>query len=325
MNTQMPEALDEKSRQFALEMFTQSGQQPDQYVRNILQWYKENGFVYTLSPGLLGGNRIDEFLFQSRQGFCEHYASSFTMLMRYVGIPARVVIGYQGGQLAPDQASWEVRQLDAHAWTEVQLNGKWQRIDPTAMIAPQRIDGGMQNYIENDRSILGNKEQKWKYQRFTMLKNLHILSDYASYQWQSKVLGYTAEKQQSWLSKLGLHSAYASALVLLSSIVVVIILYFVWIYYRNRQYVSAYEQAIQQFSKQLQQNLRKQPAETFYMWMHRLAEWVEKDQQPIFIQTAEYYQQQRFSCEFNDQQAIKFKGMLKTCASALKNNRKPLS
>ena len=106
---------------------------------------------------------------------------------------------------------------------------------------------------------------------------------------------------------------------------VVIILYFVWIYYRNRQYVSAYEQAIQQFSKQLQQNLRKQPAETFYMWMHRLAEWVEKDQQPIFIQTAEYYQQQRFSCEFNDQQAMKFKGMLKTCASALKNNRKPLS
>ena len=325
MNTQMPEALDEKSRQFALEMFTQSGQQPDQYVRNILQWYKENGFVYTLSPGLLGGNRIDEFLFQSRQGFCEHYASSFTMLMRYVGIPARVVIGYQGGQLAPDQASWEVRQLDAHAWTEVQLNGKWQRIDPTAMIAPQRIDGGMQNYIENDRSILGSKEQKWKYQRFTMLKNLHILSDYASYQWQSKVVGYTAEKQQSWLSKLGLHSAYASALVLLSSIVVVIILYFVWIYYRNRQYVSAYEQAIQQFSKQLQQNLRKQPAETFYMWMHRLAEWVEKDQQPIFIQTAEYYQQQRFSCEFNDQQAMKFKGMLKTCASALKNHRKPLS
>ena len=101
--------------------------------------------------------------------------------------------------------------------------------------------------------------------------------------------------------------------------------YFVWIYYRNRQHVSAYEQAIQQFSKQLQQNLRKQPAETFYMCMHRLEECFEKDQQSIFIQTAEYYQHQRFSCEFNDQQEMKFKGMLKTCASALKNNRKPLS
>ena len=101
-------------------MFQKSGRLPDQYVRNILQWYKNNDFVYTLTPGLLGENRIDEFLFQSRQGFCEHYASSFAMLMRYAGIPARVVIGYQGGQLALDRASWEVRQLDAHAWTEVQ-------------------------------------------------------------------------------------------------------------------------------------------------------------------------------------------------------------
>ena len=322
---QTPAQLDEQSRQFALEMFQQSGQLPDQYVRNILQWYKKNDFVYTLTPGLLGENRIDEFLFQSRQGFCEHYASSFAMLMRYVGIPARVVIGYQGGQLALDRASWEVRQLDAHAWTEVHLNGKWQRIDPTAIIAPQRIDGGMQNYIENDRTILGNKEQKWKYRQFAVMKNMRIWSDYASYQWQSKVIGYDAEKQQSWLSKLGLKTAYASILILLSSILLVVIFYFVWIYYRNRQYGSAYERAIQQFSKQLEEQLRKQPAETFSAWMHRLAAGIEEDQHRIFIQTAEYYQQQQFSSEFNDQQAVKFKGMLKTCASALKNHRKPLS
>ena len=322
---QTPAQLDEQSRQFALEMFQQSGQLPDQYVRNILQWYKKNDFVYTLTPGLLGENRIDEFLFQSRQGFCEHYASSFAMLMRYVGIPARVVIGYQGGQLALDRASWEVRQLDAHAWTEVHLNGKWQRVDPTAIIAPQRIDGGMQNYIENDRTILGNKEQKWKYRQFVVMKNMRIWSDYASYQWQSKVIGYDADKQQSWLSKLGLKTAYASILILLSSILLVVIFYFVWIYYRNRQYGSAYERAIQQFSKQLEEQLRKQPAETFSAWMHRLAAGIEEDQHRIFIQTAEYYQQQQFSSEFNDQQAVKFKGMLKTCASALKNHRKPLS
>ena len=322
---QTPAQLDEQSRQFALEMFQQSGQLPDQYVRNILQWYKKNDFVYTLTPGFLGENRIDEFLFQSRQGFCEHYASSFAMLMRYVGIPARVVIGYQGGQLALDRASWEVRQLDAHAWTEVHLNGKWQRVDPTAIIAPQRIDGGMQNYIENDRTILGNKEQKWKYRQFAVMKNMRIWSDYASYQWQSKVIGYDADKQQSWLSKLGLKTAYASILILLSSILLVVIFYFVWIYYRNRKYGSAYDRAIQQFSKQLEEQLRKQPAETFSAWMHRLADRIEEDQHMIFIQTAKYYQQQQFSSEFNDQQAVKFKGMLKTCASALKNHRKPLS
>ncbi|NNG77704.1 DUF3488 domain-containing transglutaminase family protein [Acinetobacter sp. ANC 4277] len=325
INTQIPEQLDEQSRQFALEIFQQSEQLPDQYVHNILQWYKRNGFVYTLTPGLLGENRIDEFLFQSRQGFCEHYASSFAMLMRYVGIPARVVIGYQGGQLALDRASWEVRQLDAHAWTEVQLNGKWQRIDPTAIIAPQRIDGGMQNYIENDRSILGNKEQKWKYRQFSMMKNMRIWSDYASYQWQSKVVGYDAEKQQSWLSKLGLKTAYASTLILLSSILLVVILYFTWIYYSNRQHGSAYECVIQRFSKQLEGPLRKQPAETFFTWMNRLADLIEEDEHRIFIQTAEHYQQQRFSMAQNDQKIKQFKRMLKTCAYALKNKRKHLS
>lgn len=325
INTQNPEQLDKQSRQFALDMFQQSGQRPDRYVHNILQWYKKNDFVYTLTPGLLGENRVDEFLFESRQGFCEHYASSFAMLMRYVGIPARVVIGYQGGQLALDRASWEVRQLDAHAWTEVQLNGKWQRIDPTAIIAPQRIDGGMQNYIENDRTILGSKEQKWKYRQFAVMKNMRIWSDYASYQWQSKVIGYDAEKQQSWLSKLGLKTVYASTIILLSSILLVVMVYFIWIYYRHRQNCSAYERAIQQFSRQLEGQLRKQPAETFFAWMHRLAEATEQDQHRIFMQAAEHYQQQRFSAASNGSHIKQFREMLKTCTSALKKRRKHLS
>ncbi|MCG2609658.1 DUF3488 and transglutaminase-like domain-containing protein [Acinetobacter sp. SM34] len=325
INTKIPERLDEQSRQFALEMFRQSGQQPERYISNILQWYKSHDFAYTLNPGLLGENRIDEFLFQSRRGFCEHYASSFALLMRYVGIPARVVIGYQGGQLAPDHSSWEVRQLDAHAWTEVLLNGKWQRIDPTAIIAPQRIDGGMQNYIESDRSVLGNKEQKWRYRQFAVMKNMRIWSDYASYQWQSKVVGYDAEKQQGWLSKLGIKSAYASSIIMLLSILLVVVVYFIWIFYRNNQSVSAYERAIQQFSKQLELSLRKQPAETFYSWMLRLAERTEQDQQQIFAQTAQHYQQQQYSFLQNHQQIKQFRGMLKTCADTLKKNRKHLS
>jgi len=325
INTKIPERLDEQSRQFAFEMFKRSGQQPERYVSNILQWYKNNGFAYTLNPGLLGENRIDEFLFQSRRGFCEHYASSFALLMRYVGIPARVVVGYQGGQLAPDRASWEVRQLDAHAWTEVLLHGKWQRIDPTAIIAPQRIDGGMQNYIESDRSILGNKEQKWRYRQFAVMKNLRIWSDYASYQWQSKVVGYDAEKQQGWLSTLGIKNAYASSIIMLLSILLVVAVYFIWIFYRSSRSVSAYERAIQQFSKQLEFNLRKQPAETFYSWMLRLAERAEQDQQQIFTQTAQYYQQQHYSLMQNHQQIKQFRKMLKTCSNTLKNNRKHLS
>ena len=103
------------------------------------------------------------------------------------------------------------------------------------------------------------------------------------------------------------------------------IFYFSWIYYRNRQHGSAYEHVVQQFSKQLAKPLRKQPAETFFSWMHRLAEGVKEDEQKIFIQTAEYYQQQRFSVAITGQQMKQFKAMLKTCTYALKNNRKSLS
>lgn len=87
------------SLKFALNLYQQSQSNPEAYIQNVLNWYKEEKFVYTLAPGRLGNNRVDEFLFQSRQGFCEHYASSFVLLMRYVGIPARVVTGYQGGEL----------------------------------------------------------------------------------------------------------------------------------------------------------------------------------------------------------------------------------
>lgn len=324
INTKVPIELDQKSRQFALSMFKQSAQQPERYVQNILNWYQSNDFIYTLTPGRLSQNRVDEFLFQSKRGFCEHYASSFAMLMRYVGIPARIVVGYQGGQLAPDQASWEVRQLDAHAWTEVQLNGKWQRIDPTAIIAPQRIDAGMQNYIENERTLLGNNQPSWKYSQFAFLKNVRIWSDYVSYQWQSKVIGYDAEKQQSWLSKLGLKTVYATVLALFTSMIVLLIFYFAWIYCRDQQRDNSFARAIQLFSQRQPLNLRKQPAETFYHWMYRLADSVSETEQSIFFETAEYYQQQ-FAYVKNAQDIKQFKKMLKYCASTLKNSRKHLS
>ena len=126
-NIRFKQDSDKKAQQLAHELFEQNQQQPEKYIQAVLSWYRKNGFVYTLTPGTLGGDRIDQFLFSSRKGFCEHYASSFVMLMRYVGIPARVVTGYQGGQLAPDGQSWEVRQLDAHAWAEVYQDGQWHR------------------------------------------------------------------------------------------------------------------------------------------------------------------------------------------------------
>lgn len=317
INTQVQRRLDPQAQQLAQRLYMQSAEDPRRYVQNVLNWYQQNNFVYTLKPGQLGQNRIDEFLFNSRQGFCEHYASSFVMLMRYVGIPARVVTGYQGGELAPDRKSWEVRQLDAHAWTEVWLDQKWQRFDPTAMIAPQRIDGGMQNLLTQDQRVSANNST-WTSQNNQWMTKMRVWSDYASYQWQSKVVGYNAESQQNWLSKLGLSSAYSSIVVLLGSIALLILAYGLRIYLKARQAQSPFDRAIQQLNQSLADDLKKQPAETFHHWMQRLSQQVKIENQSIFIEAIRLFEKYLYSgAELTDQELKKFKYLLKTCADSL--------
>lgn len=318
INTQVQRRLDPQAQQLAQRLYMQSAEDPRRYVQNILNWYQQNNFVYTLKPGQLGQNRIDEFLFNSRQGFCEHYASSFVMLMRYVGIPARVVTGYQGGELAPDRKSWEVRQLDAHAWTEVWLDQKWQRFDPTAMIAPQRIDGGMQNLLSQDERVWSNNST-WTSQNNQWMTKMRVWSDYASYQWQSKVVGYNAESQQNWLSKLGLSSVYSSIVVLLGSIALLILAYILRIYLKARQAQSPFDRAIQQLNQSLADDLKKQPAETFHHWMQRLSQQVKDENQSAFIEAIRIFEKYLYSgAELTDQELKKFKDLLKTCADSLK-------
>ena len=325
LNVQVQTQSDPKAQQFALQMFAQSQQQPERYVQNILQWYRNNGFSYTLKPGTLGQNRVDEFLFQSKQGFCEHYASSFALLMRYVGIPARVVVGYQGGELAPDGQSWEVRQQDAHAWTEVLLNQKWVRIDPTAIIAPQRIDDSMQNLLADDRAVLGTDTQMWQYQHSNFIRSLRVWSDYASYQWQSKVVGYDAESQRRWFGRLGLYSNYALVAVLVSSILIVLAGYFGWIFWKKRQQGSRVHRALDKFSKRLPAQLQKQDAETVSVWMQRLAAQVDENEQEAFKRLGACYQQYTYAPEHDPVSEQVFFDLLKTCADVLKKHRKDLS
>jgi transglutaminase-like putative cysteine protease len=118
--------------------------EPAALVQRALGHFREQAFHYTLNPPLLGDDPVDEFLFESRRGFCEHYATAFAVLMRAAGIPARVVTGYQGGQWNAVGRFLEVKQADAHAWAEVWLPGQgWTRIDPTAAVAPERIEHGL--------------------------------------------------------------------------------------------------------------------------------------------------------------------------------------
>ncbi len=320
-----PAKFDLRSQQLAQQLFEQSGRDPERYIQHLIDWYQQQQFAYTLQPGLLGQNRIDEFLFQSKQGFCEHYASSFALLMRYVGIPARIVVGYQGGELAPDGQSWEVRQLDAHAWTEVKVKEQWVRIDPTAIIAPQRIDSGMQNYMQADQNVWGAQRSSMSYQQYALLKKMRIWSDYASYQWQSKVVGYNTESQQSWLSKFGIRSTYSMIMVLFVGIAFLVAGYFFYIFYRKWKNTSEIDRFMAHFSKGLQPNWRKQEAETVSMWMHRLADQIDTNEAHTFEKVAYLHQKIKYAPQHNLQDIDELKRVLKTCASVLKNKRKFLS
>ncbi len=322
-STRFDEDRDQKAQQLAHQLFEQSQKQPEKYIQTVLNWYRKNNFVYTLTPGTLSGDRIDQFLFSSRKGFCEHYASSFVMLMRYAGIPARVVTGYQGGQFALDGESWEVRQLDAHAWSEVYLHGQWKRIDPTAMIAPQRIDGGMQNYLAEDQQVWGDTQaQTWRLQQFKFLKNMRVWSDYLSYQWQSKVVGYDAEKQKNWLSKLGFNSSYSYVLILIIGIAGILAVYVGFYWWRQTRQQALYQRIVIQFQKQLPKHLYKKPAETFQIWMLRLSS-VSGDQKS-FQQVIVLYQKIVFLEQDSQQNIQEFKKLLKVCAIEIKQSQNNL-
>lgn len=125
-----------------------------QRINAVLRYFRDESFRYTLHPPALGRNATDEFLFATRAGFCEHYLSAFVVLMRAMGIPARVINGYQGGEINPVDGFMTLRQSDAHAWAEVWLPGQgWLRVDPTSAVAPERVERGMS--VAMPRTMLG--------------------------------------------------------------------------------------------------------------------------------------------------------------------------
>ena len=201
----LPEANHPKTRELASKL-REEFREPALILNAALEWLKQENFVYTLQPPLMVEDMVDEFLFDKQQGFCEHYASAFTILMRAAGIPARVVTGYQGGEINPVGNYLIVRQYDAHAWTEVWLENKgWIRVDPTAIASPTRINEGMENIIP--QAIidipLGLENNTTAVRLWQRLRNT---VDMVNYQWAQWVLGYGPERQKLFMKKFGFDS-----------------------------------------------------------------------------------------------------------------------
>ncbi len=190
---------------------------PDLAARSnaVLEFFRKQQYFYTLKAPLLINNSLDQFFFDTKAGFCVHYASSYTYLMRASGIPARVVTGYLGGEYNSAGNTQELQstkqqgghlsiyQYDAHAWSEIWLVGKgWQRVDPTAAVDPQRVESGWSNALLAQQSSLNNdflglhqfKSIKW-------LNAIRLQLDALDYQWTRWVLGYSSKQQYDLLKR----------------------------------------------------------------------------------------------------------------------------
>lgn len=182
-------------------------------INAVLGFFREEKFSYTLEPPLLGQHAVDDFLFTTRAGFCEHYASAFVVLMRALGIPARVVTGYQGGEINDVDGFMTIRQSDAHAWAEVWLKNRgWIRIDPTAAVSPNRIERNLTSVIPP--TVLGGLftldagENSW----LSTLQGIRQNWDAVTNAWNQGVLNYTSDRQKNFIQSLGFANADWSTL-----------------------------------------------------------------------------------------------------------------
>ena len=175
----------------------------EQVVLRAIDFLRQGRYQYTLEPALLGTHSVDEFLFTTREGFCEHFSSAFVFLMRSAGIPARVITGYQGGELNPVDNIVTVRQSDAHAWAEVFLRPRgWVRVDPTAAAVPGRVESGLARAVPQTAALplMMRPQLEW-------LRGVRDRWEAVAHKWNVWVLGYNPERQRELMSLAGLRDA----------------------------------------------------------------------------------------------------------------------
>lgn len=176
---------------------------PVALLGRAIDYFRSGRFDYTLEPPPLGQEAVDDFLFDTRSGFCEHFSSAFAVLMRAAGVPARIVTGYLGGDPNPMDGILTVRQSDAHAWVEVYLAGRgWVRVDPTAAAVPGRLDFGLARSVPQGSALPFLMRP-----RFDWLRNLRHGWDAVAHQWNLRVLGYNTARQREFMSRLGVPQA----------------------------------------------------------------------------------------------------------------------
>lgn len=196
---------------------SQKGKSAQEKIANLEKLYLKNKFIYTLNPGTYGSNDLEEFLFERRQGFCEHFAGSYATLARALGVPARVIVGFQGGNWNEYGSFWRISTKDAHAWVEIFLNNQWQRMDPTGFAAPLRLTVGATEYFQGlvHRDNFFDQVVLLKDQALAFIETLN-------YSWTSFLIDFDTDFQKELIKILRQNIGWAILLIVAFSIAVML-------------------------------------------------------------------------------------------------------
>src|SRR5438128_7320684 len=238
---ELPTSISPAVRDLAQSWIARNSKNPRATVNSALQFFRTQRFRYSLSPVEYKKNDLDEFLFHRRVGFCEHYATSFATLMRLAGTPARVVVGYLGGEYNDLGRFFLVRQADTHAWCEVWLpDSGWTRVDPTSAVAPGRASLDLNSFLARHVAS-GEMETRrsafvTQLTRSAIFTNIRLAWEALNYEWDTRVLAFDADVQEVSLDSMGL--ANRGPLVLIIEILIVaialLVIYFGWMQLRTR-------------------------------------------------------------------------------------------
>lgn len=261
----LPDGYNPRTLALARQWRAMEGDDDQAIVDRAMDWIRAE-FIYTLETPLLGRHAVDEFLFDQKRGFCEHYSSAFVVLMRAAGIPSRVVTGYAGGYRNPVGEYWLVRRSDAHAWAEVWLEDRgWVRVDPTAAVAPERVYDTLADRGNNSDGLIDGV--------FGGRSGLFDVGDFLRSGWNELMLGFDAERQARMLQPLGIDELDGQRLALLFSLCAALgLLWMVWLSSRGERepdpVLRAWHALNQRYGRL---GLAREPHEPSTAWAERVS------------------------------------------------------
>ncbi len=300
---QLPRTGNQQTRDWAQRLRGQY-HDDDALVAALLRHFNQEPYHYTLKPPLLGRDSVDEFLFSSLRGFCAHYAGAMVFTLRAAGIPARVVAGYQGGEINQAGQFVQVRQFDAHAWVEYWQRGQgWRSVDPTFEVAPERIERGLQEALPDESELFqGDIFSPLRYQHIAWLNQLRMGWENLNHSWQTKILGYQRDSQQAWLKHwFDKVDWQVLGLTLVASAALIITLIVLWMFKPWQRQTDPVQRILDAFQRVLRRRgFNRETGEglrDFYQRIHQQLPESQQQAVKVFIET---YEQQQYAEQGQD-------------------------